>query len=321
LSFPAARICLLAPMPIRFPCQRCRQLLGIASRKAGSEIQCPKCGWPQLVPGEEAAAAIMAMDRFARNHEAVENTSVVTVFDDQPAAIETQQSAHPQQAAPQTAVGESQPRPPAQPDGRGGRPLPSGMILYPRRILYVQGILLLIVFVVGFGSGYLIGRGGAEDTGPAGAANRQRVLVEGNLAYDPSTGQLAGDQDAVIIALPQGEPPKRKIPPQGIGPQATPAETQDGVLAIRELGGDYARADASGSFSLVVPDRGLYHLLIISNHATRPDDAGIDEADLIEMERYFSRPAMLIGPHEYRWTSREITQELRIDQSFSRPHE
>ena len=48
-------------MPIRFYCQRCRQLLSIATRKSGTEIECPKCGLPQQVPSEEAAQAAMAM--------------------------------------------------------------------------------------------------------------------------------------------------------------------------------------------------------------------------------------------------------------------
>ncbi len=33
-------------MPIRFRCPHCNRLLGIATRKAGTDIPCPQCrGW------------------------------------------------------------------------------------------------------------------------------------------------------------------------------------------------------------------------------------------------------------------------------------
>jgi phage FluMu protein Com len=40
-------------MPIRFRCQRCNKLLGIARRKAGSETTCPHCGATITVPADE----------------------------------------------------------------------------------------------------------------------------------------------------------------------------------------------------------------------------------------------------------------------------
>lgn len=42
-------------MPIRFPCTACGQLLGIATRKVGTEIHCPTCGLAVIVPDEEQA--------------------------------------------------------------------------------------------------------------------------------------------------------------------------------------------------------------------------------------------------------------------------
>ena len=37
-------------MPIRFRCQHCNQLIGIARRKAGTEVACPRCRRQVLVP-------------------------------------------------------------------------------------------------------------------------------------------------------------------------------------------------------------------------------------------------------------------------------
>jgi phage FluMu protein Com len=37
-------------MPIRFRCAYCNRLLGIATRKAGTETTCPHCGYTITVP-------------------------------------------------------------------------------------------------------------------------------------------------------------------------------------------------------------------------------------------------------------------------------
>jgi phage FluMu protein Com len=43
-------------MPIRFRCQHCQQLMGIARRKSGTEVQCPTCRQMVLVPKDEDIA-------------------------------------------------------------------------------------------------------------------------------------------------------------------------------------------------------------------------------------------------------------------------
>jgi hypothetical protein len=43
-------------MPIRFRCHHCERLLGIARRKAGSQIHCPQCGVSIVVPYEDEKA-------------------------------------------------------------------------------------------------------------------------------------------------------------------------------------------------------------------------------------------------------------------------
>jgi hypothetical protein len=40
-------------MPIRFRCQYCRQLLGIARRKAGQPVECPTCHAQVTVPASD----------------------------------------------------------------------------------------------------------------------------------------------------------------------------------------------------------------------------------------------------------------------------
>lgn len=50
-------------MPIRFPCTACGQLLGIATRKVGTEISCPTCGLAVIVPDEERAKVLRQQAR------------------------------------------------------------------------------------------------------------------------------------------------------------------------------------------------------------------------------------------------------------------
>jgi hypothetical protein len=40
-------------MPIRFRCRHCNQLLGIARRKAGCEVECPRCKKHITVPNQD----------------------------------------------------------------------------------------------------------------------------------------------------------------------------------------------------------------------------------------------------------------------------
>ncbi len=289
-------------MPIRFHCKRCNQLLGIASRKAGSEIQCPKCRITQIVPSEEAALATTAMNRSARPQETVEANSDLVVYDDEPAAIET-----PWQRSVEQVT---------------SPPVPRRMILYPRRTLYVQGLLFVILAVVAFGSGYFIGRGDAnyQEQIRQEEAAKELVWVEGQLVYKPGTGRLVGDENAVIIALREGKLPEKKMKIDGIRPRDPPLENHSTIRTIREkLDGAYVRADASGVFAMAVPDQGKYWLLIISAHAERPKQDDIDEVDLAEMDKYFTLPDHLIGRYEYRWGLKEINigfSPIEID--FSR---
>ena len=304
-------------MAIRFFCQRCNQLLGIASRKAGTEIACPTCGLSQTVPSEEAAAASLAIGKSDRAKQIVEDASDIVVYDDQPAAIQTPRlRSVPVKPAPAPASAPAdQPAPESvsqalQTGLQAGRPVPQGMILYHRQTLYVQAVLFVVVAAVGFGSGYFIGRGDAtfEEQVRHEQAQKQPVLIEGKLLYRPVVGRVEGDPDAVVIALPEVEDPlKKKISIHGIRPQdAAPRASDPSVLAIEKLGGAYARTDDSGSFWMQVPQQGKYRLLLISRHAERPRDSEMEELDADEMGKYFTLPRDLIGRHKYRWTREEL---------------
>jgi phage FluMu protein Com len=303
-------------MPIRFYCKRCHQILGIASRKAGSEVECPKCGRTQTVPSEEAAEASMVMDKFSKTQQTPEDPASLIVYDDEPAVIKTPRKREKKKAADDRSGKSVEPQPAAEEPSSVGnaKPLPSGMILFPRRSLYVQGLLFLVLAATAFAAGYFIGRGDASpEVQPAQVAQaKQRMQISGKLVFDPGTGRIDGDENAVIIALPDNKLPETRLSSKGLRPHdSPPADTHRSVKAIVEFGGAYCRADASGGFSMVVPSEGTYRLLIVSRHATRPKDVELDEAQLVEMEEYFARAENLIGRKKYRWTSEEVNTRLR----------
>jgi hypothetical protein len=57
-------------MPIRFRCAYCNQLMGIARRKAGTVVRCPKCAGQVVVPQPESYEE----DRPEGSRQAVANT-------------------------------------------------------------------------------------------------------------------------------------------------------------------------------------------------------------------------------------------------------
>jgi len=281
-------------------------MLGIATRKAGTEIDCPKCGVSQVVPSEEAALAALAMDQFAKTPETTGTISELVVYDDQPRAIESPRF-HRRKTAGTSRRGTSDSEDAAVP--RAGQPVPCDMILYSRRTLYTHGVVFVVLTVVAFGLGYLIGRTAkvGEVRQQQADAARQAVTIEGALTYQTGGGAVQADQNAVIIVLPETKQPlDSKIVVRDIGPGSPlPGEKPDQVPAavgeIDKLGGAYARADDKGEFSVVVPDQGDYFVLLISAHARRPLRSQIHELHLERMGYYFTMPEGLIGSYAYDW--------------------
>jgi hypothetical protein len=198
--------------------------------------------------------------------------------------------------------------------------IPRGMILFSRRTVYVQGILFAVVGVVAFGAGYLIGRGNASvDLLVAREqAEKHPVLLEGKLAYKSSDGTPEPDERAVAIAIPRDADLNSTLSARGLRPTDRElADTKKSIQEIEECEGAFARADAAGTYSLVLPQQGEYHLLLISAHAMRPADGAVNELDLIEMQEYFSSPDYLIGDFKYVWIPLDVGSDpVPVDHDF-----
>jgi hypothetical protein len=197
------------------------------------------------------------------------------------------------------------------------------MILYPRRMFYVEAGLYLLVAGGALAVGFWIGRGGTRNDQQLDpdAAARSRVPVEGRIVYDPGIGKSLGDTAAVVILLPAGKYPISPwvLPPLG-RTDFLDAENRATLRPIEELGGAWATADTSGNFSLFVPRRGHYRLLVVSHHATRPTTALPAESDQTELTRYFDQLDRLLRGFKYRWTLNEIDLGSGpLDVDFGRP--
>jgi hypothetical protein len=140
-------------MPIRFRCPYCQQLLGIARRKAGSQVECPTCHAQVLVPASEPqpAAPATGQQRPFFEQSDFENLLQPTrqPAPSAPAPSPLQQS---DSRVPSYDVERLDPKALAPTE-----PRPPGIFLTPSQatLLTVAAVFLL---AIAFGAGLLVGR-------------------------------------------------------------------------------------------------------------------------------------------------------------------
>lgn len=185
--------------------------------------------------------------------------------------------------------------------------VPSDKILLSRRVLYVEAALYVTVAAIAFGLGYLAGRGGWSAASKEEADVQMRVPVEGRVTLIPRTGSQRGDEGALVIVLPAGKLPGKRLPVAGLRPDDPPPAKGDAVsLALAEFGAAVARADVSGAFTLFVPAAGSYRILIISRQAIREANGPLEQSDVSECGEYFDAPTDLLKRFRYRWLTKDI---------------
>ncbi len=180
-------------MLVRFLCPACHQLLGIAPRKIGTQVTCPKCSATLLVPdpGEAPPAdspPLMAAEPLAPVPQppemSVEELPPITAVTDlglpespvieqpvEPAADDLQLALDaPPDAVDIDVLGDLtayERSPPVHTAAHSERThtspdspvAASGQIVISRRVIYFQAILLAVVGLLALAAGYLIGSG------------------------------------------------------------------------------------------------------------------------------------------------------------------
>jgi hypothetical protein len=153
-----------APMPIRFRCPNCQQLMGIARRKAGQMVRCPTCERDVRVPDEEASPVAPVLPRPPYTAPAPAEAGPVFDRGDFDALLHAPSSGQ--------AVAPPAPRPPPQGvPGAGRRPAlvpnvepvslatgpTTGLVLSSRQVT-LGSALAVVVVAIAFAAGVLVGR-------------------------------------------------------------------------------------------------------------------------------------------------------------------
>ena len=290
-------------------------MLSIGRRKAGTEIQCPKCGRSQLVPSLEEAAAALAAEAAPRSPPAEPVPSGIFIFDEEPEEESRDVGSaswgaffgSPSEAASAPSPSSESFAGPVSQDASFHGPSNS-IIWISRRTLYLQALLILLVGVIGFALGYWLGW--ADSPSPPAEPGQQPsgpVVVEGRLLYRPEPLRVAPDEDAVAIFLPADRTPEERFGTFGLRPQDSGVDPAGHPMAqaIVKFGGAYVRTDAEGNFLVQLPKEGSYYILFISRHARRADPS-IPEPILQEMKNYFPDPRNLIAQSKFHWTRQNI---------------
>ncbi len=153
-------------MPVEFLCPACHQLLGVAARKIGATVNCPKCQAPIIVPDpnetaacsdgatfdatmfEDALSEIMAAEMTPPPKPAAAPTPKLAVKGTEKIAHQSRAIERPLARDAQPAASDS----PAVPD--------TTRVTISRRMIYLQGALIAIVATIFFLAGYWIGHAG-----------------------------------------------------------------------------------------------------------------------------------------------------------------
>jgi hypothetical protein len=160
-------------MPIRFRCTHCQKLLGIAHRKAGTMVPCPKCGRETLVPqGEQepslpptggAGPAAGAPPPPGPDVPLFEQRNFEALLNDgggqaQPSILGARAPVPP--AAPGRVARPGPGSPDVEPLGPvpTGPQMPPGGFVLTRRQATVLTVAIVVVMVLAFGAGLLVGR-------------------------------------------------------------------------------------------------------------------------------------------------------------------
>jgi phage FluMu protein Com len=160
-------------MPIRFRCKHCQQLMGIARRKSGTEVQCPTCRAMVQVPNEDELPAPAVVNTEKEEAPAKANPHPVferSDFDEVLRGTEDAKAARQARPSPvvrpernlAAAVGRV-PSYDVEPHGVNAplsQPVaapPNGIFVSSTR-LTVVAVVGIILLAVAFGAGLLVGR-------------------------------------------------------------------------------------------------------------------------------------------------------------------
>lgn len=315
-------------MSIRFRCSMCGQKLRVGEDKAGQSAKCPRCQSvvtaPERVPDSAehpipppppasgpASASVQStlqpleelLAGLTRSRDPVnEQLPEIVIHDD-------------------SEVGTSALEPRSPPRRLHSDRIPTRTVIdydkvaVPRRVLYLQGILLGVVSLVSFVLGMLV----RAPPLPRDTAKNQTspCTLSGEVTY----GEEAPlpDDGCVVIVLPVDRRPAldERVAVDGLRPgDPLPLDQNISLRTLRGLGGDCGRTNERGQFQIRLPDRGRYHVLVISRRAARSETSRIEMADVAQIGQYFKSVVDLLEDRKYQWRTMTIRSDESLDVAF-----
>ena len=295
-------------MPIKFPCPHCNRSLSVPSKRANTEVVCPKCHQGLTVPAAASRTSTSTASKqrskktSARSKApSVDNAaplSEIVIVDKPPTEAST--AAHTKKIKRARRLAD--------------QPVNENALAIPRYVLYLQGILLLVLALVAFSLGLLVGGlGGKLNRG--GTAGLQPVVVSGKVTFVSVDGLTSNDDGCVVFLLPRGTFPGTKIPVDGLLPSdPTPDQDHPGIQEIKRIGGDHSRSKVTGDFRVNLSTGGRFYLLVISRNKERMET--IPTNHLAEIGDYFDSTKKLLGDRQYRWTKEVIRSNHQVPIKF-----
>lgn len=327
-------------MPIKFRCHHCGQLLGIARRKAGTLVTCPRCKKAVPVPMEDESeigrggAGLLLFE--SQDFERWIGQPLSTVS--KPTASATEP-------------------PPILPSAAPSRPAPTGdgslsplsaalteriQFVDERRVALVVAVLAaLVAFLVGLALGrYVVPSAPSaattvidplpakgRDHGPPAAVDPKGDLAVAAAVQEGAAIPLTGtilyrhdsverpDAGGVVLVLPTDQKPDKKIDPLGLRPQDRHLQHRPGVEQLRRIGGCVGYVDEKGSFTVRVPRPGQCYILVLSQGARRDAEQAVFPDEAAILRRYFADLEGLLGGKDFLLITRDVqpdkTQTVR----------
>ena len=196
-------------------------------------------------------------------------------------------------------------------------PVDANKVAVPRKVIYLQGILLSLVAISCFSLGMLVGQQNSALS--SRSTSSQPCLIQGLVSYTSNSGQRMPDDRAVIIAIPETLKLDEKLNHRELGVTEHPPDTNrhPDVLLLRTSGGNHAWSNARGEYRIQLAHTGDYFFLFLSRHRARPENFVHDRKQLAQIGRYFESAIDLLGNKSYHWERVTIEKNRTFDTDFS----
>ena len=285
-------------MPVHFTCPHCAQLLSVARRKVGQPVRCVKCGGGVIVPPPVSGPDEPSTQTDAKSSLEATAASTDSGVSENGATLKQTVS---QSANTGIQLWDVWHQP----------------VAVTRLALYSVGALLIGVAIASFLLGWLLGNGDRSFASEHAAGPGAKYQIHGQLTFLTGNGQQAPDSESVVIALPVRNRPDEKINSSSLRPDVVvPGQNEPAVMAVRSLGGDFARTDAAGQYELNVGAPGPYYLLFLSAHVSRSPHRVPTTREIVELGYYFKQATELLGENDFVWSREVIRNREQIDRQF-----